>query len=359
MKKVFFYFGIMVFFASCVGKEATLNVNVEAIKEGFVELRYITPHEEKAEVIDTLYKNEFKDGKITIRLNDVKWQDGRKDCMLLITDKEHLKGAYLPVVLEKGRTVTIDIPVQTDQQVRYSGTKHAEDFNSFWNAIQKESLAMGRHKANLDACYGNMEKAFRAYIEQYPEAEISYIVLTYVVQSMRDETINPLLAYCNELCNESKSNNRWRNTFCEVLKNRELASITSTRLVFTAQDLNGSIYSERDVKGKFILVDFWASWCRPCKDEIPHLKELYAKYKEQGLEILSLSMDSKQHEWRSYMTNNPMPWLSLLGEGITLSERYNIEYIPFNLICDSEGNVLQKNLHGEDLDNAIRNLFEK
>ncbi|MDR0789595.1 MAG: TlpA family protein disulfide reductase [Bacteroidales bacterium] len=359
MKRCIISMFAAVVLCSCVGNKAKLIVKVEAIKEGNVELRYITPHEQEGEAMNILYKSTFKDGKIEIELDSLQFNKGRKDCMLFISDNEHIKGASLPVVLEKGRTVKLDIPVNSSGQVTYSGTKHAEVFNQFWNTIQTESVNMSQRNANLNSSYANMEKAFREYIKEYPDAEISYILLTYVVQSMRQDTENALLAYCNELCLESKSDNKWRNTFCEILQGLQLAKITATKIVFTAQDKDGNIYSERDIKGKYILIDFWASWCKPCKEEMPHLKELYTQYKDKGLEIVSISMDSKRHEWLSYLTNNPMPWLSLMGEAQTLSERYGIEYIPFNLLCDEQGNVLQKNIHGAELDNAIKVLFDK
>ncbi|MDR1006035.1 MAG: TlpA family protein disulfide reductase [Bacteroidales bacterium] len=359
MRRIIFFAFAIVFLGSCVGNKAKLVVEVAAIKDGKVELRYVTPDVGQGEVVDTLYKGSFKDGKISIALDNLDYNDGRKDCMLLITDNEQMKGAYLPVVLEKGRTITLLIPEGNTSKITYSGTTHAEDFTKFWNVLQKESMNMNQRNANLSAVYGNMEKAFRTYIEEYPEAEIPFILLTFIAKSMREDTQNPLLAYCNELCIESKSDNKWRNTFCDVLKSLQLARITATRLVFTAQDANDKIYSERDIKGKVILIDFWASWCKPCKDEIPHLAELYDKYKEQGLTIVSISMDAEPQKWLSYITNHPMKWLSLRGEGQTLSDRYGIEYIPFNLICDSEGNVIKKNLHGASLDAAIEEMINK
>ena len=359
MKKYIIYIFAAIVLCSCVGNKAKLVVTVEQIKEGNVELRYITPHEQEGEAVNILYKSTFKDGKIEIELDSLQFDKGRKDCMLFISDNEHIKGASLPIVLEKGRTVKLNIPSDSKGQVFYSGTKHAVVFNEFWNTIQSESAKLNQRNANSNSCYANMEKAFRGYIQEYPEAEISYILLTYIVQSMREDTENALLAYCNELCLASKAENKWRNTFCDVLQGLQLAKITATKIVFTAQDKDGKIHSEKDVKGKYVLIDFWASWCKPCKDEIPHLKKLYNQYKAQGFDIVSISMDSKQHEWLSYIDKNPMPWLSLIGEGQTLSDRYGIQFIPFNLICDEQGNVIHKNLHGEALDKALKELFDK
>ncbi|MDR1725787.1 MAG: TlpA family protein disulfide reductase [Bacteroidales bacterium] len=362
-KNLFLVTGILIsiifMLISCVGNKAKLMVNVAPIKEGNMELRYITPQQNEGDAVNVLYKGDYKNGRIEITLDNVQYLDGRKDCMLFIYDNERRNGTSLPVVLEKGRTITINIPEDNNKTITYSGTKQCEYFNELWHVLQTESKNMQQRGANLNSSYANLQKAFKKYIDEYPNAEISYMLLSILVKNMQEETENPLLAYCNELCLESQSKNQWKNTFCDVLKNLQLAKITATRLVFTASDKDGKVYSERDIKGKYILVDFWASWCKPCKAEIPHLKELYAKYKSKGLEIVSISMDRNPKEWNSYLERNPFPWLSLIGDGQTLSERYGIEYIPFNLICDEEGNVLNKNLHGEQLNAAIKTFFDK
>jgi thiol-disulfide isomerase/thioredoxin len=359
MKKIFISAFVALVFCSCVGNKAELVVSIEPLKEGRFELRYITPNQNGSDVVNTLYKGTFSKGKIEIVIDSLQYNDGRKDCMLFISGNDG-SGYSLPVVLEKGKRLNVKIEKkETNIQISYSGTSQSKDFNEFWQNLSNESQKMQQRNANLDAHYANLVKIFRKYIDEYPDAEVPYMLLAMLVQNMQKETANPLLAYCNELCIESKTQNQWRNTFCDVLKSMQLANITATKLVFTGSDRSGKVYSERDIKGKIILVDFWASWCKPCKEEIPHLKQLYTQYRAKGLEIVSLSMDKNSNEWQSYIDRNPMPWLSLLGDGQTLSERYSIEYIPFNLICDEEGNVLQKNLHGEDLENAIKTLLEK
>jgi len=129
---------------------------------------------------------------------------------------------------------------------------------------------------------------------------------------------------------------------------------------FAYPDVNGKNWSPKDFKGKYLIIDFWASWCGPCRQEIPHLKEVYKKYKDQGLEILAVSVDAKEDQWKKAMAEEKMAWPQINAqESKPVMASYLFSGIPYLVVVDKEGNIIEKNLRGESLDKKLKEIFGK
>src|SRR5690606_35410055 len=102
-------------------------------------------------------------------------------------------------------------------------------------------------------------------------------------------------------------------------------------------DQHGKKVSLSDFKGKYVLLDFWASWCAPCRKVIPELKALYEKYKDKNFSIVNVSLDEKREEWLKALTEEQMPWTNLLavnGLESQVADLYHIRAIPYTLLID-------------------------
>ncbi len=108
---------------------------------------------------------------------------------------------------------------------------------------------------------------------------------------------------------------------------------------------------------RYVILDFWATWCGPCVGSIPMLREVYAKYHDKGLEIYSISQDSKAKEWKAFLEKNDIPWINVLGIGGNASKDYGIEIIPRVFLIDCQtGEILVHEAH-PDLDAILSNLL--
>lgn len=109
---------------------------------------------------------------------------------------------------------------------------------------------------------------------------------------------------------------------------------------------------------KYILVDFWASWCGPCRKEIPNLKKLYSQYSGKGLEIVSISTDKKVEDWQKALTEEKLPWPNFRDES-GIADQYMVKFIPAIFLLDANGVLLAENIRGEELANKLNELFTK
>ncbi|WP_321479083.1 TlpA disulfide reductase family protein [uncultured Bacteroides sp.] len=122
-------------------------------------------------------------------------------------------------------------------------------------------------------------------------------------------------------------------------------------------DQGKELRSSALMKGKkYILVDFWASWCHPCRKEIPNLKNLYGKYASKGLQIISISIDKKEADWRKAMDEEKLPWLSFLDKK-NVAELYKVKLIPAIFLINDQGVVVSDKLRGEELAAKLEELF--
>ncbi len=127
---------------------------------------------------------------------------------------------------------------------------------------------------------------------------------------------------------------------------------------FVAKDINGKEFKLEDVikQNKCVLVEFWASWCGPCRKMIPHLKERYEKYHQQGFEIVSFSIDHVKEAWEKASKEESIPWINtsdLIGRKSPVAGMYGISGVPTSFLVNKDGEILGVNLHGEELNGKI------
>jgi len=155
------------------------------------------------------------------------------------------------------------------------------------------------------------------------------------------------------------------SSYVKILSDRieklEKTAIGKKAADFTQNDPNGNPISLSDLKGQYVLIDFWASWCSPCRAENPNVVNAYNKYHDKGFTILGVSLDQDKAKWLRAIEDDGLVWShvsDLKGWRNEVSNDYGIMSIPANLLLDKEGVIIGKNLRGEDLQNKLQEIFK-
>lgn len=126
-------------------------------------------------------------------------------------------------------------------------------------------------------------------------------------------------------------------------------------------DPKGNIRNLSDLRGKVVLIDFWASWCRPCRMENPNVVKLYNKYKSKGFEIFSVSLDQDASKWEMAIQQDGLIWENhvsdLLGWNTSVTSLYGFSGIPYTVLIDREGKIIASKLRGPELEKALNEIF--
>ncbi|WP_025146421.1 AhpC/TSA family protein [Pedobacter jeongneungensis] len=133
---------------------------------------------------------------------------------------------------------------------------------------------------------------------------------------------------------------------------------------FTQPDVDGKIVKLSDYRGKYVLIDFWASWCAPCRRENPNVLKVYEQYKSKGFEVLGVSLDkaADKAKWLKAIADDKLTWKQvgdLKGWENAAAALYDVKAIPMNFLIDPSGKIIAKDLRGTVLEAKIKEILEK
>ena len=141
---------------------------------------------------------------------------------------------------------------------------------------------------------------------------------------------------------------------------------TSLEMEITGPTLQGTEFSTGQRKGSIILVDFWATWCRPCVAEVPNVKRVYERYHKDGLEVIGVSLDHERQRLEQFVKEQEIPWPQIffaepsqMGLENPLAIKYRINAIPATFLLDRQGYVVANDLRGPELEAAVAKLLGK
>ena len=147
----------------------------------------------------------------------------------------------------------------------------------------------------------------------------------------------------------------------ESINSAKATSIGHKAIDFTQPDINGKNIALSSYRGKYVLVDFWASWCGPCRTENPNVVNAYHQYRDKGFDVLGVSLDGDKSAWLKAIKKDQLPWTQLSDLKAwdnAACTAYGIKGIPFNVLLDKKGIIIAKNLRGEDLNKKLQEIFK-
>lgn len=240
--------------------------------------------------------------------------------------------------------------------------------------IEKDSLVKNRLNLHLDSLENSKDenainelKLDFIFIKKYPNSLASLSLLRrnvgrFIGMNFYDTYADLFQNFSPEIRNSDKGKDME-----EKLKFFKQSKVGSIAPEFTLLDINNKTISLADFKGKkYVLIDFWASWCAPCREELPYIKELYSKYKNQGFEIISIAKDDKTNLWKKAIEKEKIEsWKHVFIEENQkkIVNDYFVNGIPHKVLIDKNGIIIGKwKGSGEnnkyDLQKLLKSIFE-
>ncbi len=151
------------------------------------------------------------------------------------------------------------------------------------------------------------------------------------------------------------------NTYRIATHDKEQEGVSKGKYipVFAAPDSTGKQVVIEQIMGKATIIDFWASWCRPCRESAnPAYKKLYKRYHSKGLQIIGISSDRHQYFWKKALKEDSLPWTQVIDSTHLILQQFKVKSIPTMLLIDRYGKITGRNLWGEKLEHQIDSLLQ-
>lgn len=256
--------------------------------------------------------------------------------------QRELQGKIVPLTKEI-------IGIQT-----YFADKPKEELYVDGKPKEEAQRAADRFKHLLE----EVKRIYSGFVESHPDSYFAlYVYNTNVLTSkFEPQQVEPLFhRFSPELRSSELGKQVW-----EKIQSAKRMDIGTKATDFTQDDLNGNPFTLSSLRGKYVLVDFWASWCGPCRAENPHLVKAYEALKDKDFEVVGVSLDQNKSAWENAVKTDNLPWIhvsDLKGWKNEVSMLYGINSVPQNFLLNPDGVIIGKNLRGEGLTAKIAELM--
>ncbi|MFA8301447.1 MAG: redoxin domain-containing protein [Hyphomicrobiales bacterium] len=287
-----------------------------------------------------------------------------------------MDSATLPIFLDASN-IEIKGNIADSKNIAITGSKTNDVFKKFEKASMPFQEKLGNLSVKLrEAYYAQDTAAFKKYREM--QYSINEEFKTFLINFIESNSSSPVASYLlrgntyqfdydqidkavNSFTGDAKTTQDYK--FVEDYRNKlKACQIGMTAPDFTLPDTAGNPVALSSLKGKVFLLDFWASWCSPCRAANPSVVALYNEFKDQGFEVFGVSLDENKENWLQAIKDDKLTWTQvsdLKGWKSAAGDLYGVKGIPHTVLIDKDFKIVAKNLHGEELTEKVKELLSK
>ncbi|MDQ6609392.1 MAG: AhpC/TSA family protein [Bacteroidota bacterium] len=200
---------------------------------------------------------------------------------------------------------------------------------------------------------GKLNAEVQKFISLRKSSYVSLLVLSVTMQS--NENILEVEHNFSQLSEALKASQTGKE-IASYISYAKVGAIGTNAIDFTQNDVSDKPVSLSSFKGKYVLIDFWASWCRPCRAENPNVVKIYKKFKDKNFTVLGVSLDQQKDAWVKAIERDGLAWThvsDLQQWNNAVAQLYRVQSIPQNFLIDPNGKIVAKDLRGEDLEKTL------
>jgi len=276
-----------------------------------------------------------------------------------------------PFILERGALNVSYIRDSSDKMIAW-GTEGQNRYNEFskkidpvlktMNSIAGQMYNVKKGKKQYidslndayDECISKISITVREHVIHYP----SSVVSAYIVRHFLTNPDSKILRSLYEQFAENVKKSIYGKQLYDELQAKEKMSIGSSAPELNLLDTSNKTVSLRSFRGKWVLLDFWASWCQPCRKENPALIKAYAQFNKKGFEIISISTDENRISWLNAIKQDHLGWTQLNTSKRSATDKFGITAIPMNFLLDGNGKIIASDLRGDALQKKLTEVTQ-
>lgn len=371
MRKILFI-GILSLLVSCQEESGySISGTIENATDGQkIYVAELNENNNQTTTIDTL---EIKDGTFSADLPEKEKPtlsfltiEGARGNVLFIADNNPIE-----FKIYKDSLFSSEVSGGEDNAVLYSYIKDARKANETQQKNrtamiaafrQNDSMEVNRLQLKQEELSEQHMNRLQEIVEENPNSLVSAMILQEIANSKMVPS-SQLKELYDSLSAEVKSSNLGKMAETSISQMSKV-EIGSKAPEFTAPTPAGEKLALKDALGKVTLIDFWASWCKPCRDENPNIVRVYEKYHDKGLNIVGVSLDrpGQKDKWEQAIAEDNLQWnhvSNLMFWQDPVAAEYGIRAIPAAFLLDENGVIIAKDLRGKDLENKVAELLDE
>lgn len=283
---------------------------------------------------------------------------------------------YVPLFVEAGE-IRFNTSADAFRDAEISGSDAQEQYEAFmriesgfeenmgmaWENIKKaDEEGDDRLKDKWEEKYDSINDVLKQYILDYALQNDASPVAAYVVRRnsyyFDEKDLEPVVTGFDPSIHDSP----YVKYLIDRVKTLKRVAVGQSAVDFTMEDTTGKPVVLSSLYGNYLLVDFWASWCGPCRRENPNIVAVYNDYHNKGFDVLGVSFDRERDDWLKAIRNDNLTWhhvSDLQGWGNAAGKLYAVNSIPSSVLLDPEGIIIAKNLRGEELRSKLEELLDQ
>jgi thiol-disulfide isomerase/thioredoxin len=235
-------------------------------------------------------------------------------------------------------------------------------FQDFATRVKMDSIRLDSMSKTLEKPFTALISEHNNYLKGFIEKHLTSFAALAAIQQLPADEFPDTYKNLDAALFKKYPNSDYVKAFHESMAKQNQLVIGTPAPEISMNTPEGKLLPLSSLKGKIVLVDFWASWCGPCRMENPNLVNAYKKYISKGFDIYSVSLDKDSDKWKQAILKDGLIWTNHVSDlkfwQSPVVQLYNFNSIPTNVLIDKKGNILAKNLRGEELEKKLAEIFK-